>query len=71
MAKARERRTTSTIEAARALGVSLMTVTRLCKQGFLESYHITPAPRSRIRIYIDSVQAFAKKQGRSIAIQGN
>lgn len=69
MAKAGERPTASTQQVAEALGITVMTVTRLCKQGLLESYRVTPAPRSRIRVYIDSVEAFAKKQGRSITIQ--
>ena len=68
MAKNRERPTASTEQVAEALNITLMTVTRLCKQGLLESYRLTPAPKSRIRIYVDSVEAFAKKQRRKITI---
>jgi predicted site-specific integrase-resolvase len=69
MAKQCERPTASSQQVADALGISLMTVTRLCRRGLLESYRVTPAPKSRIRVYVDGVEAFAKKQGREIAIR--
>ena len=69
MAKQHERLTASPKQVAEAMNISLMTVTRLCKLGLLDFYRLTPAPRSRIRVYVDSIQAFAKKQGREIAIR--
>lgn len=55
------------LQAAEMLGVTPMTISRLCRAGELEWYSLTGAARSPRRIYVDSIVSFAKKkQGREI-----
>lgn len=63
----RMRMTVVSRQAAEMLGVTPMTISRLCRAGELEWYSLTGAARSPRRVYVDSIIMFAKKrQGREI-----
>jgi hypothetical protein len=62
------RQTVNVVSAAEALNVGTTTIHRMCEQGTLEFYRPTEAPKSPRRIFIDSILAFAKKQGREITL---
>jgi excisionase family DNA binding protein len=65
MARISDRETITQREAADYLGVSTMTISRMCHAGEIRYYTLTPAAHSPRRIYTDSVVAFAqKRQGR-------
>lgn len=50
--------TVSSHEAAQQLGVSVTTVTRLIKQGFLTAYKLTNGKTSPLRIYQSSIDRY-------------
>jgi hypothetical protein len=62
------RQTINVVSAAAALNVGTTTIHRMCEQGTLEFYRPTQAPKSPRRIFVDSILAFAKTQGREIQI---
>lgn len=52
----------TTDEAARMLGVSKMTISRLIRDGELDGYQLTTSPKSPYRIYVESIQTFLKRR---------
>ena len=59
----------STMQAARELNLSYMSVLRLVQTGALEAYRKTNAPRSHLMIYVASLERFKarRRQGRPSA----
>jgi len=51
-----------TATAARMLGVSIMTITRLIREGELCAYKLTLAQNSPYRIHIDSIEDFLERR---------
>lgn len=54
--------TMTTGAAARLLGVSVDTIVRLYHAGTLRGYRVSDRPRSHIRLYTASVEAYEKQR---------
>lgn len=57
-----QRPTINATEAARQLGVSKSTITRLVQRGDLQAYKLTLGTTSPLRIYQDSVNLLLEKR---------
>ena len=57
-----QRPTVSTFEAGRMLQVSDETAKRYWRRGWIEGFRSIPGPTGRLRLYRDSVEAFAERR---------
>lgn len=56
------RPTLTTTKAGQLLEVTHETVRRYWEQGWIEGYLMTPGKHGRLRLYLDSVEAFDRKR---------
>ena len=55
-----DRQTVSLADAAKRLGVSKSTASRLYRRGLITGYKLTPATNSPLHIYTDSIARYLK-----------